>query len=39
VIDERELYRRQVVAIAISTPQLSPGEHTEVFVISENSDD
>lgn len=39
VIDERELYRRQVVAIAIGKPQLAPGEHTEVFVISENSDD
>ncbi len=39
VIDERELYRRQVVAIAVSKPQLAPGEHTEVFVISENSDD
>jgi conjugal transfer pilus assembly protein TraK len=39
VIDERELYRRQVVAIAVSKPQLAPGEHTEVFVISEISDD
>ena len=39
VIDERELYRRQGVAIAVSKPQLASGEHTEVFVISENSDD
>ena len=39
VIDERELYRRQVVAIAVGKPQLAPGEHTEVFVISENFDD
>lgn len=39
VIDERELYRRQVVAIAVGKSQLAPGEHTEVFVISENSDD
>ncbi len=36
VIDERELYRRQVIAISIAKPQLSPGETTEVFVISEN---
>jgi conjugal transfer pilus assembly protein TraK len=36
VIDERELYRRQVIAISITKPQLSPGETTEVFVISEN---
>jgi conjugal transfer pilus assembly protein TraK len=36
VIDERELYRRQVIAISIAKLQLSPGETTEVFVISEN---
>ena len=36
VLDERELYRRQVIAISIAKPQLSPGEATEVFVISEN---
>ena len=36
VIDERELYRRQVIAISIAKPQLSSGETTEVFVISEN---
>ena len=39
VIDERELYRRQVVAISIVKPQLAPGERTDVFVISENPDD
>ena len=36
VIDERELYRRQVIAISIAKPQLAPGETTEIFVISEN---
>lgn len=39
VIDERELYRRRVVAIAVSKPQLAPGQTTDVFVISENSDE
>jgi conjugal transfer pilus assembly protein TraK len=39
VIDERELYRRRVVAISVATPQLAPGQTTDVFVISENSDD
>jgi conjugal transfer pilus assembly protein TraK len=39
VIDERELYRRQVIAISIAKPQLSSGETTEVFVISENPDE
>ena len=36
VLDERELYRRQVIAISIAKPQLAPRETTEVFVISEN---
>ncbi len=39
VIDERELYRRKVVAISVAKPQLAPGQTTEVFVISENSDE
>jgi len=39
VIDERELYRRRVVAISVAKPQLAPGQTTDVFVISENSDD
>ena len=39
VIDERELYRRTVVAISVAKPQLAPGQTTDVFVISENSDE
>lgn len=36
VIDERELYRRGVVAISIEKPELRPAETTAVYVISEN---
>ena len=39
VIDERELYRRRVIAISVAMPQLAPGQTTDVFVISENSDE
>ncbi len=39
VVDERELYRRRVVAISVATPKLVPGQTTEVFVISENTDE
>lgn len=39
VIDERELYRRRVVAISVAKPQLASGQTTDVFVISENSDE
>ncbi len=39
VLDERELYRRHVVAISITKPQLSPGESTDVFVLSESTDE
>ena len=39
VVDERELYRRRVVAISVANPHLSPGETTDVFVISESSDE
>lgn len=39
VLDERELYRRHVVAVAIAKPQLSPGESTDVFVLSESTDE
>lgn len=39
VIDERELYRRRVVAISVAKPQLAPGQTTDVFVISENTDE
>ena len=39
VLDERELYRRHVVAISSAKPQLSPGESTDVFVLSESTDE
>ena len=39
VIDERELYRRRVLAISVAKPQLAPGQTTDVFVISENIDE
>jgi len=39
VLDERELYRRHVVAISIAKPQLSPGESTDVFVMSEGTNE
>ena len=39
VLDERELYRRHVVAISIANPQLSPGESTDVFVMSESTNE
>lgn len=39
VLDERELYRRHVVAVSIAKPQLSPGESTDVFVLSESTDE
>jgi len=39
VLDERELYRRHVVAVSIAKPQLSPGESTEVFVLSESTNE
>jgi len=39
VLDERELYRRHVLAVAIAKPQLSPGESTDVFVLSESTDE
>jgi len=38
VIDERELYRRGVVAIAIEKPELKPAETTAVYVVSENAE-
>jgi conjugal transfer pilus assembly protein TraK len=38
VIDEREIYRRGVLAIMIETPELEPGEATEVFVVLEGRD-
>lgn len=36
VIDERELYRRGVVAVSVEKPELKPAETTVVYVISEN---
>lgn len=36
VIDERELYRRSVVAVSVETPELKPAESTSVYVISES---
>ncbi|MDX9943163.1 MAG: type-F conjugative transfer system secretin TraK [Azonexus sp.] len=39
VLNERELYRRHVVAVSIAKPQLSPGESTDVFVLSESTDE
>jgi len=38
VIDERELYRRGVVAVSIGTPELKPAETTAVYVISESGE-
>ena len=38
VIDERELYRRGVVAVSIGKPELKPAETTAVYVISESGE-
>jgi conjugal transfer pilus assembly protein TraK len=38
VIDERELYRRGVLAVMIETLELEPGEATQVFVVLEGRD-
>jgi len=38
VIDERELYRRGVVAVSVERPELKPAETTAVYVISEVSE-
>lgn len=37
-IDERELYRRGVVAVSVERPELKPAETTAVYVISETSE-
>lgn len=39
VIDERELYRRRVLAVAVGNPSLKPGETTEVIVVLESADE
>jgi conjugal transfer pilus assembly protein TraK len=38
IVDERELYRRGVVAISIEQPELGPGESTFVLVITESAE-
>jgi conjugal transfer pilus assembly protein TraK len=38
VIDERELYRRGVVAISVEKPDLKPAETTAVYVVLENAE-
>lgn len=38
VIDERELYRRGVVAISVERPELNPGETTAVLVLTETAE-
>ncbi|MEO1767693.1 TraK domain-containing protein [Thiobacter aerophilum] len=38
VIDERELYRRGVVAVSVERPELKPAETTAVYVISESAE-
>ncbi len=36
VMDERELYRKGVVAVSVERPTLNPGESSEVYVIQES---
>lgn len=36
IIDERELYRRGVVAVSVERPELGPGETTAVYVVMES---
>lgn len=38
VIDERELYRRGVVAVSVEKAELKPAETTAVYVISESAE-
>ena len=38
IIDERELYRRGVLAVMVESPELEPGEATQVFVVLEGRD-
>ncbi|SEJ01717.1 conjugal transfer pilus assembly protein TraK [Nitrosomonas eutropha] len=37
IIDERELYRKGVVAVSIDRPVLNPGEVSDVYIIHEGS--
>ena len=38
VIDERELYRRGVLAVMVETLDLEPGESTQIMVVLEGRD-
>jgi conjugal transfer pilus assembly protein TraK len=38
VIDERELYRRGVLAVMVESLELEPGEATQVMVVLEGRD-
>jgi conjugal transfer pilus assembly protein TraK len=38
VIDERELYRRGVLAVMVDSLELEPGEATNVMVVLEGRD-
>lgn len=35
IVDERELYRKGVVAVSVERPVLNPGETSEVYIIQE----
>lgn len=37
IIDERELYRRGVLAVAVERPTLRPGEATDIYVVLEGA--
>lgn len=39
VIDEREFYRRGVIAVAVTKPNLTPGQSTDVDVVMESGDE
>lgn len=39
VIDERELYRKRVLAVSVQQPNLRPGESTWVNVVTESDDE
>lgn len=39
VIDEREFYRRGVIAVAVTKPNLTPGQSTDVDIVSESGDE
>lgn len=39
VIDERELYRANLLAVAVANPKLKPGETTDVVIVMEPADE